>query len=107
MRLGALLHDVGKARVPLRPWERALYVLGGAFMPDQADEWGDRKPRGLMRGFVVAERHPEWGAQMAEEAGAPARLVRLIAHHQGEISSDLPEDEQSMLAILQKADDVN
>jgi len=103
----ALLHDVGKARVHLRPWERALYVLGEALLPEQADRWGDREPKGPLRGFVVREQHAAWGAAMAEEAGASERLVRLIAHHQGEISADLSEDEQMLLAILQEVDDVN
>lgn len=102
-----LLHDVGKARVPLNPLERVLYVLGFKFFPNQADEWGDTHPKGLLRGFVVAEKHPEWGAEMAAQAGASERLVRLIAHHQDEISPDLPKEEQQLLAALQKVDDVN
>ena len=103
----ALLHDVGKARVPLRPWERALYVLGKAALPGLADRWGDREPKGLLRGFVVKEQHPAWGAEMAASAGASARLLRLIARHQEEDFSDLPEDEQAIMAILQAADDVS
>lgn len=104
----ALLHDVGKSLVPLHPWERALYVLGGVLVPKKADQWrNNREPKGLLRSFVVAEKHPEWSAQMAGQAGASERLVRLIAHHQGEISPDLPEDEQALLAILKKADDAN
>jgi putative nucleotidyltransferase with HDIG domain len=103
----ALLHDVGKARVHLRPWERALYVLGEALLPELADQWGDREPKGPLRGFVVREQHAAWGAEMAAEAGASERLLRLIAHHQGEISADLLKEEQTLLAVLQKADDVN
>jgi len=102
-----LLHDVGKARVPLNPLERVLYVLGFKFLPKQADEWGDTQPRGFLRGFVVAEKHPEWGAEMAAKAGASQRLVRLIARHQDEISPDLPQEDQELLAALQKVDDVN
>lgn len=102
-----LLHDVGKARVPLNPLERVLYVLGSKFLPRQADKWGERQPRGMLRGFVVAEKHPEWGAEMAAVAGASERLVRLIAHHQDETSPDLPHEEQELLAALQKVDDVN
>lgn len=102
-----LLHDVGKARIPLRPWERVLYVLGEKFIPQKAEEWSRQQPEGVLRGFVVAEEHPEWGAEMAAEAGASERLVRLIAHHQDEISSELPAEEQRLLAVLQKVDNVN
>ena len=103
----ALLHDVGKARVHLRPWERVLYVLGEALLPEQADRWGDGEPKGLLRGFVVREQHAAWGAEMAQAAGASERLVRLIARHQDEDFSDLPQDEQAMMAVLQQVDDAH
>jgi putative nucleotidyltransferase with HDIG domain len=103
----ALLHDAGKARAPLRPWERALYVIGGELFPEKAEKWGEREPKGLVRGFVVAHQHAEWGAEMAEKAGASSRTVRLIARHQDEDFSDLPPDEQALLTALQKVDNVN
>lgn len=103
----ALLHDVGKARIPLKPWERVLYVLGEAMLPGLADRWGDREPKGMLRGFVVREQHAAWGAEMAASAGASEQLLRLIARHQDEDFSDWPEDEQTMMAVLQAADDVS
>lgn len=33
--IAALLHDVGKSRVPLQLWERIFIVLGKKFLPNQ------------------------------------------------------------------------
>src|SRR4030067_1174463 len=41
----ALLHDVGKSRFPLRPWERAAVVMGKAFFPAWVEKWGVSDPR--------------------------------------------------------------
>lgn len=78
----ALLHDVGKSRYPLRLWDRVLIVLGKRMFPLQAKNWGSGEARGWQRPFVVAEKHAEWGASMAEEAGASPVVVELIRRHQ-------------------------
>ncbi len=35
----ALLHDVGKSKMPLAMWERVLIVLGFKFVPARARQW--------------------------------------------------------------------
>ncbi len=77
----ALLHDVGKARVPLWIFERVLIVLGEHYLPQQAAHWSQGKPHGWHRGFVIRRMHPQWGADLVEQAGAPARVVTLIRRH--------------------------
>lgn len=79
---GALLHDVGKVCCPLSVWERIIIVLGRAIFPSLVKKWGRGEPRGWRRPFVVAERHAVWGAELAAQAGASARTVRLIRCHQ-------------------------
>jgi len=80
--VAALLHDVGKNRYPLRLWERVAIVLGKALLPTKARQWGQGQPNGLRRPFVVAEQHPAWGAEMAEQAGATPVAASLIRYHQ-------------------------
>jgi putative nucleotidyltransferase with HDIG domain len=91
----ALLHDVGKTRVPLWLPERAAVVLAGRY-------WPSLKERSNWRPFVTARRHAEWGAEMCAEAGAPPLTVKLVRLHQ---SPAAPEDR--LLAVLQMADDDN
>lgn len=101
----ALLHDVGKSRCPLRLWERVLIVLVRAAVPGQAAAWGQGQPRGWRRSLVVAEQHPAWGAQMAEQAGASPKTVELIRRHQEEIFADHRSDPGIALLIrLQSVD---
>jgi hypothetical protein len=78
----ALLHDIGKSRYRLGLWERVLIVFCEAFFPSQIKSWGQSKPRGWRRPFVVAEQHPHWGAEMAIRAGASSLTASLIKRHQ-------------------------
>lgn len=80
--VAALLHDVGKLRYPIAAWERVLIVLSKVLFPNQVRHWGRGQPAGWRRAFVVAEQHPEWGAQLAAEAGASPVTVELIREHQ-------------------------
>jgi putative nucleotidyltransferase with HDIG domain len=79
--VAALLHDVGKSCHPLRLWERVLIVIGNWLLPGPARRWGQGRPAGWRRAFVIAARHPEWGARMAAEAGASPLAVELIRRH--------------------------
>jgi HD-like signal output (HDOD) protein len=97
-----LLHDVGKVMFPLSLFDRMLVVLGKAFFPRQTVRWSEGAPNRLHRPFVVAARHPEWGADLARQAGVSPRTVELIRRHQ----DMLPGDDQD-LAALQAADDKN
>ncbi|MEW6093220.1 MAG: HD domain-containing protein [Chloroflexota bacterium] len=97
----ALLHDVGKSLSPLSIWERVLIVLGKHFFPQAVEGWGDGEPRGLRRPFMVAIRHPAWGADLVAAAGASPRTVDLVRRHQ-----DLSIADDLLLAALQQADDI-
>jgi len=84
--IAGLLHDCGKSVAPPYLWDRVLVVLGEALLPRQAARWATRSeagspPRGLTRGFVIRKRHAEWGATLAEQAGASPRAVALIRRH--------------------------
>jgi putative nucleotidyltransferase with HDIG domain len=100
----ALLHDVGKARHPLRIWERVLIMLGQRVFPQQAARWGDGEPQGWRRAFIVAAQHPTWGAEMAAAVGASPLVMEMIRHHQGEAPDHFSEDEKELLAKLQAVD---
>lgn len=101
-----LLHDVGKARYPLNPWERVFAVAVRKLLPAKYKQWGRGEPKGLRVGIVVAARHAEWGAQMAAEAGANERLVRLIRNHDTELSK-ITEPERRLIEALQTVDTVS
>lgn len=94
----ALLHDVGKVVAPPRLWERVLVVLGEHYCPARASRWAEGPARGIRRGFVSRHRHPDWGAQLAAEAGAAPRTVALIQRHHS------PPGEDQELSALQKVD---
>jgi len=80
--VAALLHDVGKTAYPLRTWERAWIVIAKAILPVKVTVWGQAEPHGWKRPFVVAEKHADWGAEMAARLGASATTVNLIRRHQ-------------------------
>jgi putative nucleotidyltransferase with HDIG domain len=84
--VAALLHDVGKSCHPLRLWERVLIVVANRLLPELARRWGQGEPVGWRRAFVVACKHPEWGAQMAAAADASPQAVELIRRHQDNIA---------------------
>jgi len=96
--VAALLHDAGKIKSPPRLWDRVIAVLGEHFAPQRAARWSLGEPRGLHRGFVVRRMHPEWGAMLAEEAGATPRAAALIRRHHEPAGADVE------LAALQATD---
>ncbi len=102
--VAALLHDIGKCRYPLRLWERVVIVLAKAFLPGKVAEWGSGKPSGWRRVFVISECHPEWGAQMAADAGTSALAVELIRKHQNFYHTDTVSIKGLLLKRLQVAD---
>lgn len=85
--VAALLHDIGKLRYRLNPFERAMIVIGQAVMPAQAKSWGSIPPGGRdhlpgwRKAFILAEHHAEWGAEMARLVGASPLTVELIRLH--------------------------
>lgn len=86
----ALLHDVGKSRCRLYLWERVFIVLAHRIAPHWAWRRDQSAPRGPLRSLVVAARHPEWGAQMAQAAGASPCTVELIRRHQDRLQAGEP-----------------
>lgn len=105
----ALLHDIGKIRFPLYPWDRALVVIGQACFPKSVEQWGRGNPHGWKRPFVVAREHPKWGAQMAASGGASAMTVRLILRHQDlgtkdDVDNENLELEERLLQQLRLVD---
>jgi hypothetical protein len=114
----ALLHDVGKSRFPLRLWERVYVVLIKTAVPNLCKEWGANNPltpaEGAWNGFLwrlkkpfmVAVRHPEWGAEMAAAAGANPQVVALIRRHQDPLTEiTVVNEEDGLLRKLQMVDD--
>ena len=80
--VAALLHDVGKSLHPLRLWERIVIVLGKTLPPQGVKAWGQGEPHGFLRPFVISEKHADWGADMAAQAGASQLTVSIIRRHQ-------------------------
>jgi hypothetical protein len=108
--VAALLHDVGKIRFPLNPFERALIVVSQSVFPERSQNWARGTPEGWKRPFVVAALHAEWGAELAETGGATPLTVKLIRQHQTKLwsASDLETNnfpEVKLLSRLQLADD--
>ena len=99
----ALLHDVGKTRRPLRPWERGLAVIIRAVLPDVYTKLAGGAPVGFWAPIVVTARHAEWGAEMVEQAGANHRVVWLIRHHDANLTGFSQQD-VDFLRKLQKID---
>ena len=102
----ALLHDVGKTAAPLSLLGRAAVVLVGWVSPRLRARLGRGRPRGMLRPFVTASRHAEWGAQLCAQAGAPPLTIELIRRHGQARPRPAPATpEDRMLAVLQDADD--
>ena len=106
----ALLHDVGKSRYPMMIWERVMIVLGKRLFPVESVKWGQSDPKSWKRAFVVAEKHPAWGAEMARQSGASPLVVNLIKNHQVRAVTNPGLEnqttlEQNLLYRLQVLDD--
>lgn len=108
--VAALLHDVGKIRAPLRLWERVLIVLVRVICPGCIHKWGSAPSEGSLgwrRTFVVAEQHPQWGAELAAQCGTSALAVELISRHQEQLTPSQGSGssmEDSLLRKLQAVD---
>jgi hypothetical protein len=100
----ALLHDVGKILYPLSLFDRVMIVLGKRFFRNATERWAAGALHGQGLPFVVAEKHPEWGAELASQAGATSRTVELIRHHHDQQLPDQDSQTRLLLAALQAAD---
>ena len=104
--VAALLHDVGKTKVKISIWHRSLIVLAYALSSDTIDNWGQGEAVGWKRPFVVKAKHPDWGADMVEVAGATPQALSLIRRHQDCLQTAVTEEDE-LLLLLQWADDQN
>lgn len=104
--VAALLHDVGKLRYRLNPIERAAVVLVKAIYPKLAHHWGEQPAGnwdglpGWRKAFILAEQHPQWGAEMACQAGVSHLAETLIRQHERPHSLEAGEPANSMLHKL-------
>jgi len=106
----ALLHDMGKSATRLPAWQRAIMVLLERFAPRLLARLGQGEPAGWRRPFVVHAKHPEIGAQWAEEAGCPPLVAVLIRRHEEThpgVPLNVQGKEAELLAALQHADNTN
>ena len=100
----ALLHDVGKAR-HLRLWHRVAIVLTEWFTPAMVRWLASERPGSWGYPFHVYLNHPQFGAEVAKEAGCDRLTTELIRRHH-ESESDVGESQgDRLLAVLQAADD--
>lgn len=92
----ALLHDVGKAAVRVRLWQRVALVLAGGL--------ASRLPGSRVshsRALAASNWHAAVGSVLAREAGAPPRVVALIHRHHDVLDRAEPDE---WLRALQGAD---
>ena len=102
----ALLHDAGKTAARLSPVHRSIIVLLGRFAPGLLARLSRGEPRFWNRPFIIHTRHPQIGAQWAEEAGCSPLTVALIRRHE-EKQIVAQTEQDRLLAILQAVDDAN
>jgi len=89
----ALLHDVGKADAPYRPWER---IVVHVYTP--ASDASRRAPtRGVAAAWRRHRDHAARGAAMILAAGGDAAVAELVRHHH---DADGPEG----VALLRRVD---
>jgi predicted hydrolase (HD superfamily) len=104
LEIAALLHDVGKIRTPLRLWERVLVVLVRKICPNCVKKWGaasENEP-GWRRAFVVAEKHPAWGADLVSQSGGSALAAALVARHQEQLPPNNEKKDSNEDRLLYK-----
>jgi hypothetical protein len=107
LAVAALLHDAGKARYPLRVWQKTLVVLVRKFLPKLYRRWRAGDPENIwQRPFVVRKQHPIWSAEMVE-GKVSERALWLIRNHQGQAERHKDHPYFHLLKRLQQADDAN
>jgi len=84
--IAALLHDCGKIKSPLKIWQRVAIVL---LQKAPRIVWDTlaKSHRSFFSFLQTAEKHPEWGAEMALNIGLEQDIVELIREHHSPKSS--------------------
>lgn len=72
----ALLHDIGKAEVPYRPFERILVHL---YMPKQLSK--NPRYRGLKGMWQVRQHHAYYGAERLRNCGISEAIASIVEQH--------------------------
>lgn len=110
LQIAALLHDVGKSLYHISLLERIVIVIVEYFFPHKVIEWGrgenfstQVKP-GWKRPFIIATKHPSWGAEMVSKTGVSGCVVQLINEHQNYNHHKIVNREGKLLEWLQIAD---
>lgn len=104
----ALLHDIGKIRYPLDLVQKTLAVLVREGAPALYHRLSERSPRHwLYCTFVVAEKHPAWGAEIIEKTRPTERVCWLVAHHADPLHWWEGHPHYDLLKRLRAADDAN
>ena len=105
--VAALLHDVGKTRIPFFLPEKVLVVLVKAAFPGLYLRWGTGSPQGWRRPFAVSVQHPAWGADMVAQAGGTPLAIELIRRHAEALDGTPHTEADRLLLALQAVDDQN
>ncbi|MBN1265696.1 MAG: HD domain-containing protein [Anaerolineales bacterium] len=103
----ALLHDVGKIQFPVRLYERVLIVLLTPLMRKlDKKPVKDRQSR-LMNLMRAAAEHPQWGADLVQQAGGSEELAWLVRLHHDKLQHPPQNEKEQQLLALQAADRKN
>jgi HD-like signal output (HDOD) protein len=83
----ALLHDCGKTCYSLKLWQR-VYIVLSAKLPSPVQEFLIRleQCKSLSMPLTLAQKHPEWGALLAAQAGLEQDVIELIRTHHSPFS---------------------
>ncbi len=106
LQQAALLHDCGKARLPLTLFDRVWIVIGKKLFARQCKLWGQlpaKTAKRWQRPFICAERHPAWGAEQIQAKHASEKVVWLVANHQS-VPDAFPPNYEEDYKILIAAD---
>ena len=76
-----LLHDVGKIVYSMNVWERSLAVIFRFTLKKVHKNMQVENEKWWMRGSIVAEKHPEWGAELLLKTDLPSEIIEIVKSH--------------------------